>query len=351
MGSPLGPSLANAFLCHFETVWLDSCPIEFKPVLYKRYVDDCFLLFRQKSHVSLFLDFLNRQHPNIEFTFELESGGVLSFLDTSISRAGGHFQTSLYRKPTFSGVYSHFDSFSPLCFKFGLIFTLLFRAYQICSSFGAFHDEVLKLKSILRKNGYPLSLIDSVVSKFLNKLYRPPTDSITTVPCKPVLIVIPFLGASSIHVRNRIQILCKRLLPQVSCRVVLKPSVRLTNFFLYKDGIPAALKSLVVYNFTCASCSSSYIGQTKRHIKTRVCEHAGISDRTGIEVKNPKDSAVFCHYPLTTGVCDRATMEEFRILCSASNSLELQVKESILISRNKPNLNRNIWSLPLLLLG
>ncbi len=118
MGSPLGPSLANAFLCHFETVWLDSCPIEFKPVLYKRYVDDCFLLFRQKSHVPLFLEFLNRQHPNIEFTSELELEGVLSFLDISISRVGGHFQTSLYRKPTFSGVYSHFDSSSPLCFKF-----------------------------------------------------------------------------------------------------------------------------------------------------------------------------------------------------------------------------------------
>ena len=26
MGSPLGPTLANAFLCHYEKLWLDSCP-------------------------------------------------------------------------------------------------------------------------------------------------------------------------------------------------------------------------------------------------------------------------------------------------------------------------------------
>ena len=39
MGSPLGPSLANAFPCHYEKEWLDSCPIEFKLKLYKRYVD------------------------------------------------------------------------------------------------------------------------------------------------------------------------------------------------------------------------------------------------------------------------------------------------------------------------
>ena len=35
MGSPLGPTLANAFLCHYEKLWLDSCPPEFKPVVYR----------------------------------------------------------------------------------------------------------------------------------------------------------------------------------------------------------------------------------------------------------------------------------------------------------------------------
>ena len=39
-GSPLGPTLENAFLCHYEKEWLDSCPIEFKPKLCERYVDD-----------------------------------------------------------------------------------------------------------------------------------------------------------------------------------------------------------------------------------------------------------------------------------------------------------------------
>ena len=34
MGSPLGPTLANAFLCHYEKEWLDSCPIEFRRKLY-----------------------------------------------------------------------------------------------------------------------------------------------------------------------------------------------------------------------------------------------------------------------------------------------------------------------------
>ena len=36
MGSFLGPTLANAFLCHFEKKWLSEC---------KRYVDDIFVTF------------------------------------------------------------------------------------------------------------------------------------------------------------------------------------------------------------------------------------------------------------------------------------------------------------------
>ena len=44
MGLPLGPTLANAFLCHYEKLWLDNCPSDFKPLVYRRYVDDIFVL-------------------------------------------------------------------------------------------------------------------------------------------------------------------------------------------------------------------------------------------------------------------------------------------------------------------
>ena len=32
MGSPLGPTLANTFLCYHERNWLKDCPKDFKPV-------------------------------------------------------------------------------------------------------------------------------------------------------------------------------------------------------------------------------------------------------------------------------------------------------------------------------
>ena len=53
MGSPLGPTLANPFLCHYEKKWLDNCLFHFKPIVYRRYVDDIFVLFSSKEHLQL----------------------------------------------------------------------------------------------------------------------------------------------------------------------------------------------------------------------------------------------------------------------------------------------------------
>ena len=111
MGSPLGPSLANVFLCYHETIWLENCPSEFKPVTYRRFVDDTFLCFYWKRHIEKFRNYLNRQHKNIRFTSETESENSMSFLDIKISRDNNKFKTSVYRKPTFSGVFTNFGSF------------------------------------------------------------------------------------------------------------------------------------------------------------------------------------------------------------------------------------------------
>ena len=37
MESPLGPSLANVFLCHQKMKWLNDSPKKYKPVFHKRY--------------------------------------------------------------------------------------------------------------------------------------------------------------------------------------------------------------------------------------------------------------------------------------------------------------------------
>ena len=59
MSSPLGPSLPNAFLAHCEQIWFNYCQDELKPVYYKRYVDDIFVLFWSPQHLEKFNEYLN----------------------------------------------------------------------------------------------------------------------------------------------------------------------------------------------------------------------------------------------------------------------------------------------------
>ena len=144
MGSPLGPTFANVFLCFYEQIWLANCPLEFKPVIYRRYVDDTFLLFKSAEHIEKFRSYLNCQHPNIKFTSEIEENTSISFLDIKITRDCNSFTTSVYRKPTFSGVFTNFESFIPISNKYNK--TLLYRAVRLCSNVELFHREILKLK-------------------------------------------------------------------------------------------------------------------------------------------------------------------------------------------------------------
>ena len=55
------------------------------------------------------------------FSLEQEKNVKLSFLDVEVSRQQGKFVTAVSRKPAFSGVYTHFDSFLPTIYKFGMI--------------------------------------------------------------------------------------------------------------------------------------------------------------------------------------------------------------------------------------
>ena len=131
MGSPLGPSIANIFICALEQKYLNGCPSEFKPVLYRRYVDDTFCLFRHREHVDKFLEHINNFHPNIKFTVEVEEDNNLPFLDVLVTHEQTGFSTSLYRKKTFTGLYTDYASLAPDKYKINLVRILVFRAFHI----------------------------------------------------------------------------------------------------------------------------------------------------------------------------------------------------------------------------
>ena len=52
--SLVGTYLSSIFLNILEKNWIKDCPPHFQPILYRRYVDDTFLLLRDLSHIQLF---------------------------------------------------------------------------------------------------------------------------------------------------------------------------------------------------------------------------------------------------------------------------------------------------------
>ena len=255
------------------------------------------------------------------------------------SRENGKFATKVYRKETFTGVYTSFRT--QIWIGLYVIRSLLL----LCFWYVEVSIEIEKLKEILLSNRCSNKFIDRCISKFMNKLCikKPP---MLTVPKKQLYLVLPFMGKMSALVKSGLARSLHKRLPFCKVRVVFKTSNRLRNYFSFKDVVPEPLRSCQIYNFTCGSCNASYTGKTFRHMKVRVSEHQGVSPRTGKHLKGTlstsmRDHMLDCNHIVAWG--------DFKVLGGESNHWFLEIKESLFIKRDRPSLNKNIYSQELFL--
>ena len=165
-------------------------------------VDYIFVLFSSKEHLQRFVDYMNKQHKfkfkKLKFTPEAENNNSFSFLDIKVTRHNQRFKTSVHRKSTFSGVFTHYESDVDQAYKRSLIDTLLFRCFSICSDYTSFNLEVEHFRKIFKNNSYPSGITEQSIRSFLNKL---PKKVIPTVPKKELFIVLPYLGRLSSNLK------------------------------------------------------------------------------------------------------------------------------------------------------
>ena len=135
-------------------------------VVYRRYVDNIFVLFKSKEHLKLFVNYVNLKHKNIKFTFETEDSNNFSFLDVKITRKNKRFVTLIFCEATFNGVFTNYDSFIFDTYKMGLVHTLMFRFFKIGSNKEDFHIKVELLRSIFKCKNYPINIIDQCIKNY-----------------------------------------------------------------------------------------------------------------------------------------------------------------------------------------
>ena len=199
------------------------------------------------------------------------------------------------------------------------------------------------LKEIFKRNRYPNDFVDLCIKKFFDKLYI--TQRIyQTVEKKQLLIIHPFLGHLSFETRNRLNSCIRNQLPSCSLKIAFQSKTRSSSLFKFKESITKYLRSHLIYKFSGSCCNATYYGETERHLFVRASEHLGITPLTQKRVKNPKKSAIMDHILLEG---HNAIYDDFSILIPENNQFKLHLKESLLIKRDKPELNRNIYTHPL----
>ena len=113
MGAPFSPTIANNFMSSVLRSFLHTQPI--KPLTLARYIDDIFIIWTDtKDNLTVFLQNLNKFHPNLQFTHEY-SETTINFLDLTIFK-GPHFQYTnildfrTFQKPLNLYQYLHYTS-------------------------------------------------------------------------------------------------------------------------------------------------------------------------------------------------------------------------------------------------
>ena len=353
MVSPLGPALANIFVGYHDSKlfsWVQ------KPTIYFRYVDDTFAIFKQEGDVDDFLVTLNRLHPALKFTFEKEQDGKLPFLDILVERTELAFETSVYRKPTFSGQYIRWESFSPRKRKTNLIATLVHRALMICTK-NKLKQEIDFIKNILLNNGYPEDIVLKHISK---KIVRFATAKPFGPEKCPVYLRAPWIGSASQQLEQQVKSAVQNCYGAVSPRLIFSSQCMLPA--AKKDVLPANQRSMVIYEYVC-HCDSRYVGRTTQRLQERIKQHVPkairqkttLTQEQGTHRSQPtrtqpnrkrkaksrtqfepeSDSAIGQHL-LESNQCARNYSDsQFKILTTARSQFHLSLLEAVYILRKK----------------
>ncbi|XP_065671956.1 uncharacterized protein LOC136089796 [Hydra vulgaris] len=312
MGSPLAPILANMFIGFHEQTWVNNCSSSI-PFFYKRYVDDIIAIFNSEFEAQEFFKHLNRQPKNLRFTMEKEKDNQIPFLDVLINKSNS-LSTSVYHKKTYTGLLQNFFSFVPSCYKTGLIRCLIDRTYKINNTWFGFDKDIKNLSLVLKNNQFPQKVIDTEIKLYVEKKINPPV--INTVDNTNIrYFKLPFIGFYSNFTKTKIDKIIKKYCKNVIIKFIFTTD-KLKNNFCIKDPLPKMLKSNVVYKFSCAGCNASYIGETSRHLATRINEHL-TSDKQSHILKH-LNSSINCK-TLTNYDC-------FQILDTASTIHKLKNK-------------------------
>ena len=177
---------------------------------------------------------------------------------------------------------------------------------------------------VMQDNQYPSSFYDPIIKRTLHAIFekKEKSDGENTKNGEQEeeqkMLFLQYRG----KVSEKYEKSLKRI--GAPCKVIITLRKLKTVLPTLKTEIPKVLKSRIVYNITCSRCKSCYVGQTVRHLQTRIKEHSRQGSILGSHFKE-------CGCMLT--------MNDVTILSGAKSAHQLLVLEALFINELKPLLN------------
>ena len=304
-------------------------------------MDDTFA-YVLPDKIDMILYELDSYHPNIKFTYELESYNKLAFLDVSAIRANANkVETSVYRKATCTNIYINWRSHDPSNWKIGTLRNLTKRAKSISYFQLLLRNEIGYLRYIFTEyNDFPLKVVNNIIDQELSQSVQQETVKPHSKETQQTLqLMVPYSGNLGHKLLSKMKNQLKKTLPHdVNTRISYK-SAKVSNKFPVKDKTDFQHKNNVVYLSKCPSqgCHENYIGETNRRIVESIQDHNNRDKKNSHLLKHAREKG-------HTHVWEN----DFKILGNNYQSKKKpKISESLYIRQLKSTVNAHEKSIPL----
>ena len=236
----------------------------------------------------------------------------------------GNIFCTWYHKPSDTATILNYRSCAPLQHKKSITQGTLHRLFRATSKWEAFHEELTKKEEICERNQYPRHwvgwhTINQLRMKKQRKGHR--YNAGVAVKQQENTEKQQFVLQYRADISNEFAKKLNKIHPVQTVFTTRKIKSCLPSLKCSFDKDP---KSHVVYELTCNGCKSIYVGQTCRHITTRVAEHAMADSPMGVH-------AIECN--------GEQTALQWKILDQCNNQIKLMTLEALYIRTLIPAIN------------
>ena len=388
MGTKMAPTYATLILAFLENKLYEIIEQQYNSIimetfktLWKRYLDDCFIIWNLSwGNIDNLYDILQNLHPNITFTMEKDPYKI-AFLDIMLIKENNKLITDIYRKPTDTQQYLHFKSQHPKSCRNSIPYTLARRICTIIVPSTLRKTRLDELRYALKERGYPLTLINKgiglaesiplpLLRQTKEKDKNQPLAFVTTYnKCNPEIFNQAHKGLENLRadqklnqilnerqiIKSKRQPKClKQLLTRAYfsnnehsntfgvtkcnnkrckvCDIIIEgPTFKFKNssiLFHIKRNLNCSSKN-VIYVILCENCKEEYIGCTQS-LNHRVALH-----KSNIKLSHNRNLFVSKHI-------FQCSKGKFKIMpiYQTDNYSDITLKEQDFIDKFKPLLNR-----------